>query len=91
MVVDGSVDLDMGEVGEGPVLEELRPAGHVAERVRTLDGGADDGEVRGALVLEVLAVDRVDACHQTCASRLRAGEAARRTAAAVRMALTIGS
>ncbi len=57
VVALGAVHLEVQQPGRLRVLEELRAAGDVAERVGALDGRADDVEAALALLAEVARVD----------------------------------
>ena len=52
-----AVHLEVQHPGGVRVLEELRAAGHVPERVGALDGRADDVEVARALLAEVAGIE----------------------------------
>jgi hypothetical protein len=69
VVALGAVHLQMQHPRRVDVLEELRAAGDVAERVRALDRGADDVEVAGALGGEVGGVELLGLHQRTTAAR----------------------
>ena len=92
VVALGARHLEVQEAGRVAVLEELRAAGDVAERVGALDRRADDVEVVVAPLGEVGAVDLLGLDrHQTPPSTYWIPPAALRRCAASRIALMIDS
>ena len=87
----GAVHLQVEQSRRIDVLEELRSPGHVPERVRALHGLADHVEVvAGVVCLEVGPVDPLGLhCHRHAS--WATATAARRRAAASRIALMIDS
>ena len=91
VVALGAVHLEVEHSRRVDVLEELRSPGHVPERVRALHGLADHVEVvPGVVCLEVRPVDALGLqCHRHAS--WATATAARRRAAASRIALMIDS